>query len=145
VRRLHPPTLAQWGCEHRWKTTTSRSGAGEILRVRYLTCRRCGLKVKTEERLAVPWDERDFLGLVAEAFPEDAVVDVAMLRTQGLLGGGLSRLKAHLVPHGWQLKLVRDQGRVVGVIRRRMSSEAEEDTNGEEDEGGERGHVKNIC
>jgi hypothetical protein len=120
VRRLHPPTLAQWACGHQWKTTTSRPGQGHILRVRYLTCRRCGLKVKTEERLAVPWDKRDFLGLVAQAFPEEAVADVATLRTEGLLGGGLSRLNARLVPHGWQLNLLRDQGRVVGVVRRRI-------------------------
>ena len=80
MRRLHPPTLAQWGCEHQWKTTTSRPGMGEIVRVRYLTCRRCGLRVKTEERLAVPWDERDFMALMAQAFPEDAVADVASLR-----------------------------------------------------------------
>jgi hypothetical protein len=134
VRRLQPPTLAQWTCAHQWKTTTSRPGKGDILRVRYLTCRRCGLKVKTEERLAVPWDERAFLGLVAQVFPEDAVVDVAALKAHGLLGGGLARLNVHLVHYGWQLDLVRDQGRVVEVIWRRMSPEAGEDTNGEVDE-----------
>jgi hypothetical protein len=142
---LHSPTLEQWGCEHRWKTTTSRPGQGDIVRMRYLTCQRCGLKVKTEERLAVPWDERDFLGLVAEAFPEDAVVDVATLRTQGLLGGNLSQLNAHLVPHGWQLDLVRDQGRVVGVVRQRVSADAVEDTNGEVDQGRKRRHSKDGC
>jgi hypothetical protein len=52
--------------------------------VRYLTCRRCGLKVKTEERLAVPWNERDLMALVAQAFPEGAVADVATLKMQGL-------------------------------------------------------------
>jgi hypothetical protein len=90
------------------------------VRIRYLTCRRCGLKVKTEEWLAVPWEERDFMALVAQAFPEDAVADVATLQTQGLFGEGLSRLNAHLIPHGWQLDLVRDQGCVVGVVRRRL-------------------------
>jgi hypothetical protein len=120
VRRLHSPTLAQWACAHKWKTTTSRPGKGDIVRLRYLTCQRCGLKVKTQERLAVPWNEGDFLGLVAQAFPEEAVADVATLRTEGLLGGGLSRLNARLVPHGWQLNLLRDQGRVVGVVRRRI-------------------------
>jgi hypothetical protein len=64
MRRLHPPTLAQWGCDHQWKTTTSRPGGGEILRVRYLVCRRCGLRVKSEERLAVPWDETDLVAQV---------------------------------------------------------------------------------
>jgi hypothetical protein len=135
VRRLHPPTLAQWACAHRWKTTTSRPGEGDILRVRYLTCRRCGLKVKTEERLAVRWEEGDFIALVAQIFPKDAVVDVATLKTQGLLGGGLSRLNAHLASHGWQLGLVRDHGRVVGVERRRMSAETPGDTRSKLDKG----------
>jgi hypothetical protein len=123
VRRLHPPTLVQWGCVHRWKTTTSRPGNDSVLRVRYLTCRRCGLKVKTEERLAVPWDERDFMVLLAQVFPEDAVVDVGTLRTHGLLGGDLSRLNTQLIPYGWQLEPVRDQGRVVGAVRRRIPPE----------------------
>ena len=145
MRRLSTPTMAQWGCAHRWKTTTSRPGTDGVLRVRYLTCRRCGLKVKTEERLAVPWDERNFMALVAQAFPEDAVTDLATLKAHGLLGEGLSQLNECVVPHGWQLKLVRNQGGEVGVIRRRMPPETGEDTNGEVDEGGERGHVKNIC
>jgi hypothetical protein len=123
VRRLRPPTLPQWGCEHQWKTTTSRPGQGDVVRIRYLTCRRCGLKVKTEERLAVPWSERDLMTLVAQVFPEDTVVDVEPLKAWGLPGGGLSRLNAHLVPHGWQLALVRDQERQVGLVRRRMSPE----------------------
>jgi hypothetical protein len=135
MRRLKSPTLQQWGCGHHWKTTTSRPGEGDILRVRYLTCQRCGLKVKTEERLAVPWDERDFIALVAQAFPEDAVVDITTLKTQSLLGGGLSWLNAHLIPHGWQLDLLKDQGSVVGVVRRRLSPEAFGDTNGEVDKG----------
>jgi hypothetical protein len=54
MRRLQPPTLAQWDCYHRWKTTTSRPGHGEVVRRRYLTCRRCGLRVQTQERLVVP-------------------------------------------------------------------------------------------
>jgi hypothetical protein len=54
MRRLKSPTLQQWGCHHRWKTTTSRPGDDDVVRIRYLICRRCGLKVKTEERLAVP-------------------------------------------------------------------------------------------
>jgi hypothetical protein len=118
VRRLHPPTLAQWGCAHQWKTTTSRPGQGDIVRVRYLTCRRCGLKAKTEEQLAVPWDEGDFMALVAEAFPEDTVVDVAPLEVQGILGTSLLQLNARLVSHGWQLAVVQDQGYMEGVVRR---------------------------
>ena len=38
MRRLHPPTLSQWACDHRWKTTTSRPSKGDIVEVRYLTC-----------------------------------------------------------------------------------------------------------
>jgi hypothetical protein len=116
--------MAQWGCEHRWKTTTTRPGHDDILRMRYLTCRRCGLKVKTAERLAVSWDERDFLAFVADAFPEDAVADVAALEAHGLFNEGLSRLNGQLVPHGWQLELVRDQGRIAGIARRRILPEA---------------------
>jgi hypothetical protein len=135
VRRLHPPTLAQWSCEHRWRTTTTRPGHDEVVRVRYLTCRRCGLKVKTEERLAVPWDNGDFMTLVVQAFPENAVVDVVMLQEQGLPGEDLSSLDALLVPHGWRLDALRHQGRVVGVVRSRVSPEALGDTSAELDKG----------
>jgi hypothetical protein len=142
VRRLHSPTLAQWGCQHRWKTTTTRPGHEDVVRVRYLTCLGCGLKAKTEERLAVPWDNRDFMALVAQAFPEDSVVDVATLREQGLPGGDLSSLNAHLFSHDWRLDAVLDQGRVVGVIRRRMSHEARGGANGELDKRRQRRHGK---
>jgi hypothetical protein len=135
VRRLHMPTLVQWGCAHRWKTTTTRPGQDDVVRMRYLTCRRCGLRVRTEERLTVPWEERDFMALVVQVFPEDAVADVATLQRQGLLNGSLSRLNAHLIPHGWQLELVRDQGRVVGVVRRQISPEPQGSTNGNLDKG----------
>jgi hypothetical protein len=145
VRQLHPPTLAQWGCEHRWKTTTSRQGQGDVLRVRYLTCRRCGLKVKTEERLAVPWDARDVMALVEQVFPENAVVDMTTLKKQGLLNGDLSRLNAHLALQGWQLELVKDHGRTVGVMRRRMSADTLEGTNNELDRGRKRRHGKGGC
>jgi hypothetical protein len=80
--------------------------------------------VKTEERLAVPWEQRDFMDLMAQTFPEEAVADVATLKMHGVLDGGLSRLYACLVPHGWQLDLVWDHGELVGVVRRRMSPEA---------------------
>ena len=145
MRRLHPPTLTQWTCPHQWKTTTSRPGKGEIIRTRYLSCQRCGLKAKTEDRLAVPWNERDFLALMAQAFPEDVVTDVATLETHSLLGEGLSRLNAHLISHGWQLELVRNQKRVVGVVRRRVSAVAVGDTNGEVDEGRKQRHSKDGC
>jgi hypothetical protein len=124
VRRLKMPMLAQWVCLHRWKTTHSLPQEDTLHRVRYHKCLRCGLRVRTEERLAVPWSEQDFMTLVAQVFPEDTAIDVASLEAWGLPGGGLSQLNAHLVPHGWQLELVRDQGRVVGVVRRRILPEA---------------------
>src|SRR6266536_3225281 len=123
MRRLQAPTLRQWGCAHQWKTTHSLPQEDALHRLRYHKCRRCGLRVKTEEHLAVPWGEGTLMTVVAPAFPEGVVVDVAMLRTQGLLGRGLSRLNARLAPHGWQLDLVRDRGRVVGVVRRRIPPE----------------------
>lgn len=96
MRRLRSPTLAQWGCDHHWKTTTSRPGVGDILRVRYLTCRRCGFKVKTEERLAVPWDERNLVAQVKALLPEGEAV---ALRDKGITELPLARLNARLVPH----------------------------------------------
>jgi hypothetical protein len=112
VRRLHPPTLAQWGCEHRWKTTTSRPGEGAIVRVRYLTCRRCGLKVKTEERLAVPWSEADLVAQVKALLPEGKTV---ALRDNGIAELPLAQLNARLAPHGYTIHATkgRDPKRLV--------------------------------
>jgi hypothetical protein len=98
VRRLHAPTLTQWGCNHRWKTTTSRPGEGDIVRVRYLTCRHCGLKVKTEERLAVPWDEPALVAQVKALLPEGQAV---ALRDNGITELPLARLNARLAPRGY--------------------------------------------
>jgi hypothetical protein len=63
------------------------------------------------------------MAMVSQVFPEGMMADVATLREQGLLGGGLSRLNARLAPHGWHRELVRDRGRVVGVMRRRIPHE----------------------
>jgi hypothetical protein len=82
------------------------------------------------------------MALVEQAFPEDTMVDVATLREQGVLNGGLSGLNAHLVSHGWQLELVRDLGRIVGAVRRRMSTEAREGAIGELGKNGKRHHSK---
>jgi hypothetical protein len=123
MRRLQTPTLRQWGCTHQWKTTHSLPQEDTLHRMRYHKCLQCGLRVKTEERLAVPWDQGTLLAMVAQAFPEGIIADVAALREQGLLGGGLSQLNAHLIPHGWYLERVRDRGRVVGVVRRRIPPE----------------------
>jgi hypothetical protein len=117
VRRLHLPTMAQWGCTHRWKTTTSRPGEGDILRVRYLTCRRCGLKVKTEERLTVPWDERDLVTQVKEVLPEGEAV---ALRDKGITDLPLQGLNAILARLGYVLHAskVRDPKRSVACTDR---------------------------
>jgi hypothetical protein len=117
VRQLHPPTLAQWTCHHRWKTTTSRPGKGDILRVRYLTCRRCGLKVKTEERLAVPWNEGDIVAFVKALLPEGETV---ALVDKGITKLPLARLNARLAPLGYVIRAGRgsDSRRMVKCIVR---------------------------
>jgi hypothetical protein len=98
VRVLHPPTVRQWGCTHRWKTTTTRRGDGDVVRMRYLTCQRCGLKVKTEERLAVPWNEDDLVDQVKALLPEGQTV---ALGDKGITELPLARLNAQLAPYGY--------------------------------------------
>ena len=97
VRVLHAPTLDQWGCGHRWKTTTTRPGRDDVVRMRYLTCQRCGLKVKTEERLAVPWDAGDLVDQVKALLPEGQAV---ALGDKGITELPLARLNARLAPLG---------------------------------------------
>jgi hypothetical protein len=101
MRRIHPPTLAQWACQHWWKTTTSRPGHDDIVRVRYLTCRRCDLKVKTEERLAVPWDAENLVAQVKALLPEGQAV---ALRDKGIAELPLAQLNARLAPHGYVIR-----------------------------------------
>ena len=96
MRRLQLPTLVQWGCAHLWKTTTSRQGGAPVVQVRYLKCRRCGLRVKSEERLAVPWDEQDLLALVRSLLPEGGRV---YLRDKGLTELPLDGLNTILARH----------------------------------------------
>jgi hypothetical protein len=96
----------QWGCAHRWKTTTTRRGNDDVVRMRYLTCRRCGLKVKTEERLAVPWDEDDLVDQVKALLPLGQIV---ALRDKGITELPLARLNARLAPYGYVIHA--DKGR----------------------------------
>lgn len=98
MRHLHSPTLAQWGCRHRWKTTTSRLGNNDVVRMRYLTCQRCGLRVKTEERLVVPWDASDLVTQVKALLPERKAV---VLWDTGITELPLGRLNAQLEPRGY--------------------------------------------
>jgi hypothetical protein len=59
----------------------SRPVEGQIIRVRYLVCRRCSLRVKSEERLSVPWDETDLVAQVKMLLPEGQAV---ALRDKGV-------------------------------------------------------------
>jgi hypothetical protein len=115
MRRLHPPTLAQRGCGHRWKTTTNRPTHANIVRMRYLTCQRCGLKVKTEEWLAVPWGEGDMVAQVKTLLPEGQTV---ALRDKGITELALARLNARLAPYGYVIhaRKGRDRTRLVACI-----------------------------
>src|SRR2546426_900069 len=87
-----------WGCAHRWNTTTTRPGHADVVRMRDLSCRRCGLKVKTEERLAVPWDAGDLIDQVKAWLPEGQAV---ALRDQGITELPLARLNARLASLGY--------------------------------------------
>jgi hypothetical protein len=147
VRVLHSPTLVQWGCAHRWKTTTTRPSHDDVVRMRYLTCRRCGLKVKTEERLAVPWDEADLVAQVKAWLPEWQAV---ALRDKGITELPLARLNARLLPYGYVIHARKGQDRTrlvacadhdgkvtpYGVFELRpMSPEASGRTNGTQVQG----------
>jgi hypothetical protein len=77
---------------------TRRPGHDDIVLVRYLTCHRCGLKVKTEERLAVPWDERDLVAQVKALLPEGQAV---ALREKGITELPLAQLNARLARLGY--------------------------------------------
>jgi hypothetical protein len=100
MRQLKPPSLQQWGCMHQWHVTNTLSGWPDSWStVRYRRCQRCGLRVKTEERLAVPWDEGALVAQVRQLLPERQAV---ALRKQGITTlplAGLNRLlmKHHLV------------------------------------------------
>jgi hypothetical protein len=105
----------QWGCAHRWKTTTTRPGHDDMVRMRYLTCRRCRLKVKTEERLVVPWDAEDLVDQVKAWLPEGQAV---VLRDKGITELPLARLNARLAPHGYVIHASkgRDRARLVACM-----------------------------
>jgi len=104
MRRLQPPTLLQWACRHRWKTTTTRRGSEGVIRVRYLRCLQCGLRVKTEEQLAVPWDEQDLVALVKGLLPEGKPV---YLRERGITELSLYRLNTLLEGQGYVIHAVK--------------------------------------
>jgi hypothetical protein len=63
-----------------------------------LTCRCCGLKVKTEERLTVPWDAEDLVDQVKAWLPEGQTVGP---RNKGITDLPMARLNARLAPLGY--------------------------------------------
>jgi len=96
--QLHPATLVKWGCQHQPKTTTNRLGEDDLVRVRDLICRHCSLKVKTEERLVVPWDAEDLVDQVKALLPEGQAL---VLRDKGVTELPLARLNARLALRGY--------------------------------------------
>jgi hypothetical protein len=93
MRRLTYPTLQQWGCVHQWSVTHTRSGWPEPWpRVRYMRCDRCSLRVKSEERLAVPWDERALVAQVRQFLPEGRAVSLQRHGIGTLPLAGLNRM-----------------------------------------------------
>jgi hypothetical protein len=75
MRQLTPPSLQQWGCAPQWHVTNTLSRWPDPWpRVRYMCCKRCGLRVKTEERLAVPWDEGSLVAHIKALLPEGQAV-----------------------------------------------------------------------
>ncbi len=54
-RRLKPPTLSQWGCQHQWSVRhTTRLPGPWPAKHRNYRCLRCGVSLVTEERPAIP-------------------------------------------------------------------------------------------
>jgi hypothetical protein len=101
MRRLKPPTLQQWGCPQHgsgqwatgwWQVTHTIAQVTPFHRVRYMRCRRCGLRVKTEERLSVPWDERDLVEHVKQLLPEGRAVAIRQQGITTLPLAGLNRI-----------------------------------------------------
>jgi hypothetical protein len=100
MRQRKPPSLQQWGCIHHWKTTHSLPQEDALHRIRHHKCRRCGLRVKTEERPVKPWDEADLLAQVKGLLPEGKPV---YLRERGITELPLDALNARLARQGYQI------------------------------------------
>jgi hypothetical protein len=98
MRQRKLPSLQQWGCAHEWKTTHSLPQKDALHRIRHHKCRRCGLRVKTEERPVVLWDEADLLAQVKALLPEGQAV---ALGDQGISELPLARLNARLSAQGY--------------------------------------------
>jgi hypothetical protein len=98
MRQRKPPTLQQWTCVHHWKTTHSLPQKDVLHRIRHHKCRRCGLRVKTEERPAVSWNEADLVTQVKALLPAGQAV---ALLDKGITELPLARLNARLASHGY--------------------------------------------
>jgi hypothetical protein len=97
MRQLKPPTLQQWGCQHQWQVTNTHTGWPDPWPIlRYRRCRRCGLRVRTEERFSVPWSEQDLLAMVRQLLPEGRAV---ALRRHGITTLPLAGLNRILEKH----------------------------------------------
>ncbi len=115
MRRLQSPTLAQWDCNHHWKATTSRPGNDDLVRVRYLTYRHCNLKLKTEERLAVPSSEDNLIDQLKALLPEGQTV---VLWYKGVTELPWTWFNARLALHGYTINASKgcDAARLVACI-----------------------------
>ena len=112
-RRLHPPTLTQWGCQHDWQVRhTKRLPSPWPAKHRNYRCRQCSLAMVTEERPAVLWEERALVELVNTLLPLGQPV---YLRDQGITTLPLSGLNALLKKQGFYIYAakVRDAKRLV--------------------------------
>jgi hypothetical protein len=78
-----------------YRRSTRCSSFNRMQETFYLNSRRCGLKVKTEERLAVPWDAGDLVAQAKALTPEGQTV---ALRDKGITELRLARLNARLAP-----------------------------------------------
>ena len=113
MRRLNPPTLGQWGCAHRWKEQSSKPQGTKLHRLRYYFCQRCGLRVKTQERPEVPWDDGDLVAVVKTLLPEGQRV---YLRDHGITELPPAGLNAVLATQGLMIHATKgnDPTRFVG-------------------------------
>jgi hypothetical protein len=83
--------------------------------MQYPNLQGCGLQVKSDERLAVPWDKGDLVPQVKAVLPDGQAV---ALWDRGITELPLARLNARLAPHGYviQARKGRDPQRLVACM-----------------------------
>src|SRR5262249_26353337 len=100
-RRLHPPTLTQWGCQHDWQVRhTKRLPSPWPAKHRNYRCRQCSLAMVTEEPPAVLWEDRALVELVNTLLP---LAHPVYLRDQGITTLPLYGLNALLKKQGFYI------------------------------------------